>query len=240
LHVAEPGGDRLGAIRLAGAGAIEHANGFLDLFRPTGAAVSCVPWPYQAWRYVTAWRRVQTNARQPHAFHMDFADLKALNVLYILPRPVHLVTVVHGAKDNLFPMDLVGPLGDELFLLALRKTSPSIELMREGGKIVLSAMPARLKDAVYRLGAHHKTIAVDWTALEFATRPSPLFGWPVPVDALDVRELEVRQCEEIGSHVLFVTRVAGLSRGGDGPQLCHVSDMYARWRAAQGRPFADA
>jgi flavin reductase (DIM6/NTAB) family NADH-FMN oxidoreductase RutF len=185
-------------------------------------------------------RQARLTARRPGAVAMDFADLKALNVFYMMPRPVYLVTVIDEGGDNLFPMDLVGPLGDELFLLALRRTSPSIAPMREGRRIVLSGMPARLKEAVYRLGAHHKEAGIDWRALELATRPSPLFGWPVPADALDGRELEVLQSEAIGSHVLFVTRVAGQARFGDEPQLCHVSDMYARWRSAQCRPFADA
>jgi flavin reductase (DIM6/NTAB) family NADH-FMN oxidoreductase RutF len=112
--------------------------------------------------------------------------------------------------------------------------------MRAGGRIALSGMPARFKDAVYRLAVHHRKLAVDWDALELATRPSPRFGFPVPSEALDWGELRVLRSEDIGSHVLFVTEVEGFTRAGDEPELCHVSDMYARWRAAQGRSFEDA
>jgi flavin reductase (DIM6/NTAB) family NADH-FMN oxidoreductase RutF len=112
--------------------------------------------------------------------------------------------------------------------------------MRASGRIVVSAIPAALKEPVYALGMHHKQKSIDWAALPITTAPSPTFGIPAPGDALSVRELEVRQATEIGSHVFFDARVATIDRRRDAAQLCHVSDMYARWRAAQGRPFADA
>jgi flavin reductase (DIM6/NTAB) family NADH-FMN oxidoreductase RutF len=240
LQMADASGERLGSIGLAPAGSIEHGGGVIDLARPTGANVCCVSRTHQAWRYLTAWRHAQLTKRREHAFYMDFPDLKALNVFYMMPRPVYLTSVVHAGRDNIFPMDLVGPLGEDLFLLALRRTSPSIELMRAGGRIVLSGMPARFKDVVYRLAVHHKKLSVDWDALELAIRPSPRFGFPVPAEALDWRELRVLKSEEIGSHVLFVTRVEDCTDAVDEPQLCHVSDMYARWRESNGRPFEDA
>jgi flavin reductase (DIM6/NTAB) family NADH-FMN oxidoreductase RutF len=240
LRMVDASGERLGSIALTPAGSIEHAYGVIDLARPTDVRVRCVPRAYRAWRYLTAWRHAQLTKHREHAFSMDLPDLKALNVFYMMPRPVYLVSVVHEGRDNIFPMDLVGPLGENLFLLALRKTSPSIELMRTGGRIVLSGMPARFRDVVYRLAIHHKKLAVDWSALELAIQPSPRFGFPVPAEALDWRELRVVKSEETGSHVLFVTEVESCTDVGDEPQLCHVSDMYARWRAASGRPFEDA
>lgn len=240
LRMVDASGEHLGSIRLAPAGRVEHADWIIDLARPTAASVRCVPRAYQAWRYATAWRHAQLTAKRRHAFYIDFPDLKALNVFYMMPRPVYLVSVVHEGCDNIFPMDLVGPLDDDRFLLALRKTSPSIELMRAGGRIVLSGMPARFKEVAYRLAAHHRKLSVDWGALELATRPSPLFGFPVPAEALGWRELQVHKSAVIGSHVFFVTTVAGYTGAGDEPQLCHVSDMYAGWRAANGRPLEDA
>lgn len=240
LRMHDAAGDHLGSIRLAPAGIVEHPDGFIDLYRPTGSSVRCVSVLYRAWRYATAWRHMRIDAKRPQAFHMDFAGLRALNVLYMMPRPVYLVTVLHQDWGNVFPMDLVGPLGDDLFVLALRKTSVSIEPMRAGKRIALSAMPAQFKDVVYRLGAHHRAPSIDREALELATMPSPLFGFPVASEALSIRELNVRHSEVIGSHVLFVASVAHFSVRSDEPQFCHVSDMYARWRARCGAPFIDA
>ena len=112
--------------------------------------------------------------------------------------------------------------------------------MRNGGRIAVSGAPARLKDIVYRLGAHHRTPLLDWDALELQTVPSPLFGFPVPADALSLRELQLLHSQAVGSHMFFVTTIAGQSLRSDEAQLCHVSDMYARWRAQRGNPFIDA
>jgi flavin reductase (DIM6/NTAB) family NADH-FMN oxidoreductase RutF len=229
----------VGELRLRAERLLATPAGGILLLRPTGARVRCVPAAYRQWRHLLAWRQARVNARVPHAFAMTFPDLKALNVFYMMPRPVVLVSAVHGDRSNIFPMDLVAPVGDEGFLLALRRTSPSVELMRASGRIVVSGAPAVLKESVYALGTHHRAKSIDWAALPFAAEPSPAFGIPVPAEALRVRELEVRQATEVGSHVFFVTRVAADSPRSDAAQLCHVSDMYARWRSARGQPFAD-
>jgi flavin reductase (DIM6/NTAB) family NADH-FMN oxidoreductase RutF len=233
-------GTRVGELRLRPERVLAHAGGGVLLLRPTRSRARCASAADRAWRYALAWRQVRRNAKLPHAFRMTFADLRALNVFYMMPRPVFLVSVVHGDASNIFPMDLVGSVGEGTFLLALRRTSPAVELMRASGRIVVSGIPAALKESVYALGLHHKAKSIDWSRLPFAVEPSPGFGIPAPAGALRVRELEVRQSTEVGSHMFFVTRVAGDSRRGDAPQLCHVSDMYARWRTAHGRPFVDA
>ncbi len=219
---------------------MEFSGSRITLLRPTCKFVRCVPAPLLAWRYALAWKQARRNLRDPHAFHMSFADLLALNVFYMMPRPVYLISVVHEHASNIFPMDLVGPLGADRFLLALRLTSPSVELMRNSGQFVAAGAPAAMKPAIYELGAHHKKRSVNWDALPFALDPSPGFGIPTLSNALGIRELEVVHSEPRGSHMVFVTSVANQTATRDEPQLCHVSDMYARWRALQGRPFVDA
>jgi flavin reductase (DIM6/NTAB) family NADH-FMN oxidoreductase RutF len=240
LRMREASGEELGVIRLAPAGTVRHPTGQLDLFMPTGSAALCIRSAELAWRYAAAWRHMWVNAKRPGAFTMSFADLKALNVFYMMPRPVYLVTVMGMDRGNMFPMDLVGPLGSDRFLLALRATSQSIATIAGTRKIALSGAPARFKDIAYRLGGQHREHSLDWRSLELATVPSPLFGFPVAAEALGVRELEVRHSQVVGSHMLFVTDVARQSDGNEEPQLCHVSDMYARWRALRGRPIVDA
>lgn len=230
----------LGSLDGIRAGAIDHPAGRITLLRPRHASVRCIRGALLGWRYALAWRQAQHNLKDPHAFHMSFADLRALNVFYMMPRPVYLISTVHADASNIFPMDLVGPLGEGMFLLALRLTSPSVELMRESGRIVAAGAPAAVKQAVYQLGNHHKKRSIDWDTLPVAVEPSPKFGIPTPSGPLGVRELEVIHSEPIGSHMLFVTTVAAQSSGADTPQLCHVSDMYAHWRAKHGRPFVDA
>lgn len=233
-------GTPVGELRLRGERVMENAGVRLLLLRPVRSAVPCAGAGELAWRYALAWRQAQRTLKTPNAFAMRFPDLRALNVFYMMPRPVHLVSVVHGDASNIFPMDLVGPLGGDTFLMALRRTSPSIQPMRAGRRVVVSGAPGDWKTEVYALGRHHRERSIDWGALPFPVEPSPVFGIPAPAGALRVRELEVRHAEEVGSHVFFVTHVVGDEVRSDAPQLCHVSDMYARWRRAHGRAFTAA
>jgi flavin reductase (DIM6/NTAB) family NADH-FMN oxidoreductase RutF len=232
-------GETLAHLALAPAGLFEHPLGCLDLLRPTSWSVRCIGNADLAWRYLLAWRHARAQARVPNAFRMTLADLKALNVFYMMPRPVYLVSVAHERTSNLFPMDLVGPFDEDQFYLALRLTSPSVATMRASGRIVVSGVPASLAAAAYQLGTHHKKAAVDWEALPFTVEPSPRFGIPAPGNPLGQRELAIVHSEAVGSHMLFATRIAGERAPADAPQLCHVSDMYASWRDALRRPFAD-
>jgi flavin reductase (DIM6/NTAB) family NADH-FMN oxidoreductase RutF len=149
------------------------------------------------------------------------------------PRRVFLVGVAHGERTNLFPMDLVGRVDPDHFLLALRATSPAIELMESSRVIAMSGAPADRLGAIYALGAHHRKPSVDTSALPFSVRRSPLHGLPMLTEGF-TRELTVRQVHRVGSHVLFVCRVDA-EQGTTPRQLGHVSEMYAEWLARRGQ-----
>jgi flavin reductase (DIM6/NTAB) family NADH-FMN oxidoreductase RutF len=164
--------------------------------------------------------------------------VRRLMVFYICPRPVVLVSVAGEHHSNLFPMDLIGPVSEDRFCLALRSTSPSISAIRGTGRVAISDMPASLTPAIYRLGGHHKKSGIDWSELPFGTSKSSLFSLPHPANALRVRELEILAFREVGSHTLFVTRTASDIRHANGPQLFHVSGDYQHYRAKLAAPFA--
>ena len=165
---------------------------------------------------------------------MSAADLRCLNVYYTWARRVFLIGVAHGERTNLFPMDLVGRVDPDHFLLALRATSPAIELMERSRVIAMSGAPADRLDTVYALGAHHRKSSVDTNALPFPVRRSPLYGLPMLTEGL-TRELTVSQVHRVGSHVLFVCRVDA-EQGTTPRQLGHLSEMYAEWLAHRARP----
>ena len=137
---------------------------------------------------------------------MSAADLYCLNVYYTWARRVFLIGVAHGERSNFFPMDLVGRVDPDHFLLALRATSPAIELTESSRVIAMSGAPADRLDTVYALGAHHRKASIDPSALPFPVRRSPRHGLPVLAEGF-TRELTVRQVHRVGSHVLFVCRV---------------------------------
>jgi flavin reductase (DIM6/NTAB) family NADH-FMN oxidoreductase RutF len=169
-----------------------------------------------------AWHR-RKGKPNPYNFKMSAPDLRALNVYYMRPRPVSLITTIHAGASDLFPMDLIGPLSSGTFTMALRSTSPAIPLMAGSRRIAVSAIPATFKQIAYGLGAHHATLCVDWAALPFATVNSPRFGLPVPRDALLVRELEILAVHTIHSHTFFVTEVVRQTLMSDGPAFCHMA-----------------
>lgn len=229
-------GALLGGLEAVSAGVFEHPGGAVDLLRPVASSADCVAPAERAWRYALAWRR----ARRGRGFGMGFADMRALDVLYLAPRPVFLLSLAHEGAGNAFTIDLVGSLGPDSLLMALHRSNPSLDDLRASGRFVLGAVPAEWKERLEPLGEQHHKRSVEWDALPFAVAPSPAFGVPAAVDALDLRELAVTRCESVGSYVLLACAIVSASPVRDAPQLCHVSDSYARWRAARGRAFADA
>jgi flavin reductase (DIM6/NTAB) family NADH-FMN oxidoreductase RutF len=215
-----------GRLRLTSEQAIDLGSRRLWLFHVTSSTNGCLP-PLQVYaRELHDWwgRRKRAN---PYNFRMTAADLRAINVYYIRPRPVSLVTVVDGDASNIFPMDLIGPVSSGHFLLALRSTSPAIALMSHIRRVAVSAAPASFKKAAYALGAHHRERSIDLGRLPFPTVASPEFGLPVPADALVVRELAIRDIHTVGSHTLFVTDIVRETPGKAGDALCHIASPYA-------------
>jgi len=234
-------GTTLGTVDLRHEDAIVVDGAALQLFRPSGSADRSMPPGARAvFRWHQAW--AERRRRRPSSLEMEPADLAAFQVLYVCPRPVVLVTVRHGPAGNMFPMDLVGPTAGPYFLMALRNTSPSVRLMRESRRMALADVPLESAAAAIKLGAHHQQESIDWSALPFATDPSPAHGLPVLRGALRVRDVEVREAREVGSHTLFVTNVIHDERRRDGLQLFHMSGPYHRYLALQGidppRPVA--
>ncbi len=171
---------------------------------------------------------------------MTFQDVKALNGYYMLPRPVFLLSVRDGEAENVFPVDLLGEVSDGHLVMALRKDRQSAGCIRAGRALALSSLPGRYRSVAYALAAQHHDRRIDPAAIPFPVRPSVDFGLPVPADALRVRELEVVGEQTVGSHVVFVSRCVTDHCDSDEPQLCHVSDTYARWRERDGRAFTNA
>jgi flavin reductase (DIM6/NTAB) family NADH-FMN oxidoreductase RutF len=181
-------------------------------------------------------RRAEVRQREnPNNFRMTPGDLACSHVFYICPRPVVLVTVAHEGANNMFPMDLIGPTDSPWFSMALRSTSPAVELMKGSRRMALSGVPLSYKAAAYELGKHHRRTSIEWGELPFRTTRSVLFGLPVPEDALGVREVYAEEFHQVGSHVLFLTSIrretpAPSKPGGEGGlQLFHAFSSYRQY-----------
>jgi flavin reductase (DIM6/NTAB) family NADH-FMN oxidoreductase RutF len=226
----------LGAIQLRPMRTVELGEYSFGLFEVAGSENHCVPAMQLALYYLRErWRFERRQRKNPYNFRMTIPDLHASYGFYICPRPVVLVTVANEGAGNMFPMDLIGPTDSPWFSMALRSTSPAIDLMRKSRRMVLASVPFEYRQFAYELGKHHKEVSIDWASLPFATRLSPLFSLPVAVAALRVREVEVEQVHEVGSHILFLTRVLGDSglMPGTGRQMFHTFQSYRAFRSME-------
>ena len=211
----------------------------IGLFEIRRGTQRCLRWPYRPWNRWLQNRRMRKN-RDPNNFFMPPDAVQQQMIFYICPRPVVLVSVDDGRHSNLFPMDLIGPVTADRFTLALRSTSPSIATMKNTRCVALSDVPARECGSAYKLGIHHKNAMVQWDRLPFETRRSRDFSLPYPAIALRVREVEILDFDAIGSHTLFVSRIASEVSAGDDAQLFHTSGIYQHFRSCNGRAFPAA
>ncbi len=222
-------------------GDIDIAGMRIVLYEPLAATNGFQTVPRRWWTYALAGRAAARSRRTAQGLGMSALELRALDCYYVSPRPVYVVAVQHLDRSNLFPMDLVGPLTDDRFTLALRTTSPSVVTMRVSRRVVLSIAPASWKDTVYTLGAHHKRASIDASELPFRLGKSRTFALAVPEGVPGYREIEILAEEAIGSHTFFVGRIVYLEEWSDPTaQLAHVSGLFAAWRNATGRPLEPA
>jgi hypothetical protein len=231
-------GTLLGSMELESFGRIELGGEAFSLFRPTRPRTACVATLERHWHYLLAWRRAWVRRRAP-GLAMTAADLIALDVYYQKPRPVWLVTVPHQANFNMFPMDLLQFFPDRKLFLALRSTSPSIPFMRQRSAIALAAVPADLKQAIYRLGRHHQAAYQPNAPLPFATTRSACHALPVAAPAFHVTEWTITDWKEVGSHTCFMADHVGDAIMESAAQLAHVSALFAQSPLAASMPFAE-
>src|SRR5205807_10513513 len=166
----------LGALRLRPSATIPVNGQDVCCFAVRSSRNQCLPrmrlWArYLHWAYLR-WRR-------PPDVGMALRDIHAMPVFFICPRPVALVSVADGAAGNLFPMNLMGPLGDGRFGFALNSTRPAASLVQRAGRLALSTVPLERAAAVRGLGRNHKRESIHWQELPFPMTESGTLGLPV-------------------------------------------------------------
>jgi flavin reductase (DIM6/NTAB) family NADH-FMN oxidoreductase RutF len=226
----------VGWLHLACAATRQAGEAKIGLFTVLRHRQRCARWPYRPWnRYLQ--NRAARRSNRPGNFSMEPQPLQQIMTFYICPRPVVFVSVDDGQHSNIFPMDLIGPLRSDLFTLALRSSSPSVGTMQSARRAALSDVAASDVKIAHALGAHHKQARVDWNALPFAVEQSRYFSLQVPSNALCVREIEIADHEEVGSHTFFVCRIVSERSVRGGEQLHHTSGMYEHFKTRHGEPL---
>ena len=221
----------LGALALSPAGTLEFPGARLARHLVRASSHRCLPAASKAWQRLLRLRR--RRSASPN-FHMPPGAVDHLQVLYISPRPVVLVSVDDGVNANMFPMDLVGPIHGGGFTLALRNTSPSVQTLRTARRAALAHVSYETRALAYELGRHHALARIDWSLLPFETRETGRFGLRVPSHALRVREVAIAGWEVVGSHTVFFCNVLSDETRAHAPQLFHTSGIHTKWRQRCG------
>jgi flavin reductase (DIM6/NTAB) family NADH-FMN oxidoreductase RutF len=201
----------------------------LCLFQVTGYRNHCLPL-LRTWTHYLQYARAQRRNRDSDV-PITTRETRAMIVFYLCPRPVALVTVEDTQARNMFPMNLMGPVGDGYFAFALNSHRTAAPLVERARRVVLSSIPLKQSTLVSRLGANHRRLSIEWDQLPFATVRPRTIDVPVAEFALKVREMRVEAVRPLGSHTLFVAKTIAEENLGEGPQLFSAHGMYQAWRS---------
>jgi flavin reductase (DIM6/NTAB) family NADH-FMN oxidoreductase RutF len=143
---------------------------------------------------------------------------------------VSLVSVVGKSGGNIFPMNLMGDLGNGYFAFALKDSRRAAHLVEDAGRLALSSVPIAQAPLAFQLAANHTRDSVEWEQLPFERIQSAKFGIPIPGFALRVREMEIENVQRVGSHTFFIARIVGDEKRASGEELCIIHGFYQHWR----------
>jgi len=159
---------------------------------------------------------------------------RAMAVFYTCPRPVVLVSVVDGETGNLFPMNIMGPIGNGYFAFGLNSSRSVAPLVERAKRVVLSNIPIELADTAFKVRGNHRKLSIDWSELPFATTTPQSIGVPIPEFASRIREMRVEAMQKLGSHILFVARTTRDETLANGQQFFLAHGTYHAWRQRRG------
>jgi len=232
-------GALLGVLHLAQAMRMTAETAPITLYRVAAGEHHCLGWPHRSWNAWLQNRSMRQHCARHHAAS-DPAAVQQLMIAYLCPRPVVLVSVAGPGHQNIFPMDLIGPLTHSgLYSLALRSTNVSEPVLRQVRRAVLSSVPASMKAVVYKLSDQHRQPLADWDALPFPVRPSREFGIPGVAAALRLQELSLVHSQPLGSHTFFLGRLVSDEHWRDGTQLHHTAGFHQAYRRRRDTPFLE-
>jgi flavin reductase (DIM6/NTAB) family NADH-FMN oxidoreductase RutF len=217
----------LGEIELCFVSSLQAGTRELCLFHVVRSVNRSLPRPY-LWAHQLEQDFGQRRSRDDDV-PITAADSRAMAVFYLCPRPTALVTVGDQNEGNLFPMNLMGPIGDAYFAFGLNsgRAAPQVE---RAGRVVLSSFPMDQLHLLPALGKNHRKQSIDWSQLPFPVVGLRTIRAPVPSFTLAAQEMEIVEHCRLGSHTLFVARIVAQEFRAFGPRLYMAHGMYKAWK----------
>ena len=232
LRFHEHGGERrlLGEIGLRFFSSLSAGPQQLCLFHVAHYKNYCLS-PLRLWLHHLQYARAHRKAGDRDSdVPITTRETRAMIVFFLCPRPTALVTVSEAETGNMFPMNLMGPVGNGYFAFALNSSRAAAPLVERARRVVLSGVPPEQAPMLAGLGANHRKSSIDWSQLPFAIVKPKTIDAPVAAFALRVREMQVETVHPLGSHTLFVARTIAEECLAQGPQLFSAHGIYQAWR----------
>lgn len=163
--------------------------------------------------------------------------LKQVQIAYSIPRTISLITVSDGQLYNLFPTDLHGQIGEELYIVSLRQRGKAAKQVETAKKIVVSEIDSSEYKTAYSLGKNHMHELKPKVAFSFSDKTTEQLHLPLPTSPTLYRELELTRFFDHGIHRIFLFSILGKKQIQSHPStLAHVHNVYATWRHNKGLP----
>jgi len=160
-----------------------------------------------------------------------------VRIAYAIPRKISVISLSHQGLMNMFPTDLHGAAGEELYLGSLRLGGMATAQVEQTRRIVLSDVEAAGYREVYAWGRNHMRPLRK--ADHFLCHPekSEKFGFPLPIMVTRYLELELTGSFDAGIHRIHQYRVVTRQLiKAMKSTLSHLHHYYVQWRLDQGIP----
>ena len=201
----------------------------LLFFEPRSSANYCLPAVRLGAHYLRQAYQLRRLVNTPD-ITMSFLERRAAIVTFIRPHSISLVSVADAYGGNIFTMNIMGDLGHDFFGFGLRESRTAAHTVERAGRLALSTVPLPQSRFVFELAANHLKKSIDWATLQFPTKKSPTFNFPVPEFAARVREMEVQDIRRLGSHDFFVARIVHDETFSRTQIVCAIHGFYQGWR----------
>ena len=219
----------LGVIRLAPRETMTLGEHRLVLFRLLGSTNYCLPklrlWAHYVPRAISNWRNLAK-----FDVKMTYGEIRASQVAFIRPHPLMLGSLDGVAGGNIFPMNLLGELGNGYIAFALKDSRRAAHLVEHAGSLALSNVPLPLCSVAFQLAINHTKDSIDWHQVSFELKRSREFLIPVPALSPRVREMRVESAHRLGSHTLFIAQILSDDRQSGQPSVHIIHGFYQHWR----------
>lgn len=158
-----------------------------------------------------------------------------VRIAYSIPRTISIVTVGDNHLINMFPTDLHGPVGENLYAGSLRLGGLANDQIEKYRQIAISEVEPSFYKQAYALGKNHMRELQKESEFPLHSQRSKNFNFPLPHAIISYRELQKIDSIDYGIHRIHLYEVIHRQMvHDDKPSLAHIHQYYAQWRLDQG------